>query len=449
MAGLFGLSCEKESGSFCKDFFWGTFYQQHLGEEVSGIAICGSEGGIKSYSKTGLFRNNFSPYKIKGYSGIGYCGHKKEPFETNSRLGRFAVCFSGTISNIGELAERFKNFGHTLKSEDSEAEILAKLIAQGRDYVDGLTNMVAEAKGSYAFLLIESGGIHAIRSANGHWPLVLGVKNSAVAVASDSSGFDNLGFKIARDVRPGEIVFLSKGRIKTEINTALNNSFGPCSFHWIYTGFPGGKTEGVPLSLVRKRMGMALAKRDIDNGFIPDIVTLVPDSGRMHAIGYYQEFIRQLKAGTVKKENIPFYDELLFKFSHTGRSFTPQTEEARAIEADHKLIANGEDYRGMKIVVCDDSVVRGNQIMNNLVPKLKRLGVEEIHFRISSPKIFSHCPWGGSVKKKEALAATMPDNGDQMNLFKIDGLEYNSIEDLREAIGIRDLCFDCMIQSPS
>ncbi len=445
MAGLFGLSFKDKRERFQNDLFWGTFYQQHLGEEFSGIAVF-REGRVRSFSRESLFRNSFAiSEEFKGSLGIGYCGPCKQPFATISRMGRFALCFSGDITNLSKLVERFKNFGHTLESEDDEAEILAKLIAQGNGFLDGLNNMNKEAEGSYSLLLVTREGIYAVRSCDAHWPLTLGCKKSAVAVASDSSGFDNLGFTIKKDIKPGEIVFLKDGKVKSLGFLKKNISSQLCSFLFVYTNFPAGKIEDISVFTARKRMGSILAGKDIEKGFFPDVITAIPDSGRGHAIGYYQEFIRRARQRNISIEKVPFYDELLMKFSHTGRSFTPQSEEVRAVEANYKLLASGEDYNGKVIVVCDDSVVRGTQIRNDLVPKLRRLGVAEIHFRISSPKIYSRCPWKRGVKKEELLAAAS-DTAEQIRLFGIESLEYNDIKDLQDAIGIEDLCFDCMIQ---
>jgi amidophosphoribosyltransferase len=220
-----------------------------------------------------------------------------------------------------------------------------------------------------------------------------------------------------------------------------------CSFVWVYTAFPNGVFEGIPSSLVRKRLGSSLARRDIENGFIPDIVAPVPDSGRFHAIGYLQEFCRQMNEGKISR--IPFYDEVLLKFAYAGRSFIPQTEEARALEAHIKLLTGGEDYTGKIVVICDDSIVRGTQTQTNLVPKLRLMGIEDTHFRISNPELLSHCPWGKTTKKGETLAHRMPKKEDRINFLGIKSLEYNTVEDLVRAIGLprEQLCVDCDLKT--
>ena len=191
-------------------------------------------------------------------------------------------------------------------------------------------------------LILSEEGVYAARGPAGHWPLVLGVKDGAVAAASESGGFANIGFKLLRDVEPGEIVLLKNGQLETKGKTQARTQV--CSFYWVYTGFPNSVFEGLPSSLVRKRLGAALARRDIERGFAPDVVIPVPDSGRFHAIGYHQEFCRQAAEGRVKK--IPLYDELLLKYPYAGRSFIPQDQKQRDREARVKQLASGERLRG-------------------------------------------------------------------------------------------------------
>jgi amidophosphoribosyltransferase len=444
MSGLFALSIDPATyhGDFLKDLFWGTFYQQHLGEDYAGLSTL-KEGQIQVRTHRGLFRPAFSNdlKNLEGTEGIGYCGSAREPYFTESRLGKFSLCFTGNIINLPELIERFKNFGHTFKRED-DIEVIAKLLAQGENVVEGIKIMNKEIRGAYSLLILSKNGIYAACCPTAHWPLVIGEKKGAVIVASESSCFVNLGFRILRDLKPGEIILIKNGRLETKAELPAEK-IQFCSFYWVYTAFPSAIIKGIPASLVRKRLGAALARRDIENGFIPDIVIPVPDSGRFHAIGYHQEFCRQMSEGKIKR--VPLYDEILIKYPHTGRSFTPQTPAARYLEAEIKLLTSGENYRNKVVVVCDDSIVRGTQTQTKLVPKLREAGVEEIHFRISNPELLSHCPWGKTTKKGETLASRMQKIEDRIKFLGVEGLMYNTIDDLVEAIGLpRDmLCVDC------
>jgi amidophosphoribosyltransferase len=445
MAGLFALSADpgRYQGDFLEDLFLGTFYQQHLGEAYSGLSTF-ADGQFRIRTHRGLFRATFVDDLggLAGTEAIGYCGSVREPHFSESRLGRLSACFSGNITNLKELVGRFQGHGHTLTRGD-DIEIITMLLAQGKDVADGIQKMAREIDGAYSLLILSEDGVYAARGPAGHWPLVLGVKDGAVAAASESGGFANIGFKLLRDVEPGEIVLLKNGRMETKAKTQARTQV--CSFYWVYTGFPNSVFEGLPSSLVRKRLGAALARRDIERGFAPDVVIPVPDSGRFHAIGYHQEFCRQAAEGRVKK--IPLYDELLLKYPYAGRSFIPQDQKQRDREARVKQLASGENCEGLVVAVCDDSIVRGTQTQTDLVPKLRRTGVKEIHLRISNPELRSHCPWGKTTKKGEVLAGRLPAKADRVKFLGVEGLEYNTVEDLAEAIGRprETLCVDCAI----
>ncbi len=249
-----------------------------------------------------------------------------------------------------------------------------------------------------------------------------------------------------RDVELGEIVLLKNGGWETKGRIPADG-IQACSFYWIYTGFPNDVFEDIPASLVRKRMGAALARRDIARGFVPDVVVPIPDSGRFHAIGYHQEFCRQMMAGNVQR--VPLYDELLLKYPYAGRSFIPREQKQRDREARIKLLVSGEDCQGKVIAVCDDSIVRGTQTQTELVPKLRLAGVKEIHFRISYPELRSQCHWGKTTRKGELLACRIPAIEDRLKHLGVEGLEYNSIQDVAEAIGrpLKSLCVDCALDS--
>jgi len=444
MPGLFALSINPDTykADFLEDLFLGTFYHQHLGEAYSGLSTC-ANGQFQIRTHRGLFRVAFTEDMagLAGTEGIGYCGSVREPHFSESRLGKLSCCFSGNVTNLQELVERFRNFGQIFTRGD-DIEIITMLVVQGNDVVDGIRRMASEAEGAFSLLVLTQEGIYAARCPSGHWPLVIGMKEGAAAVASESGGFANRGFRRVRDLEPGEIVLLKNGQWETKGRTP-EGKVQACSFCWVYTGFPNGVFENVPHSLVRKRLGAALARRDIERGFVPDIVIPVPDSGRFHAIGYHQEFCRQMMAGNIQR--VPFYDELLLKYPYAGRSFIPQDQRLRDREARIKLLASGEDCHGKIVAVCDDSIVRGTQAQTDLVPKLRQTGVKEIHFRISNPELRSHCRWGQTTRKGEVLAGRIPAKADRVKFLGVEGLEYNMIDDLAEAIGrpVESLCVDC------
>jgi len=446
MPGLFALSIDPQryKSNFVEDLFLGTFYHQHLGEAYSGLSTC-ANGDFHIRTHRGLFRATFSRDLdgLAATEGIGYCGSVREPYFSESRLGKLSACFSGNVTNLPELMEQFWNFGHVFTRGD-DIEIITKLVAQGTSVVDGIQKLVKELEGAFSLLILTAEGIYAARCPSGHWPLVLGEKEGAVAVASESGGFANRGYRLVRDLEPGEVVLLKNGRMETKARIPADR-VQVCSFYWVYTGFPNNVFEGVPDSLVRKRLGAALARRDVARGFVPDIVIPVPDSGRFHAIGYQQEFCRQMMAGRIG--SVPLYDELLLKYPYAGRSFIPQDQEQRDREARIKLLASGEDCSGKVIVVCDDSIVRGTQTQTELVPKLRLAGIKEIHFRVSNPELRSYCRWGKTTKKGELIADRIQSVAQRAKYLGVEGLEYNTIDDLAEAIGHprETLCVDCCL----
>jgi len=447
MAGIFALSVDPEAyqDDFLRDLFLGTFYRQHLGEEYAGFASL-KQGRIKIRTHRGRVRATFSNDMLgmEGTEGIGYCGSTREPILIDSKLGEFAACFSGNIINKPELIETFKAFGHSFAWGGEDIEIIVKLVAQGERMVDGIQRMSSEIKGAHSSLFLASEGIYAVCSPDAHWPLAIGEKKGAIVIASESTGFSNLGFEISRILEPGEIILAKNGHCETK-GQILSESVHICSFLWVYTAFPTAVIMGIPASLVRKRLGAALAREDIANGFIPDIVAPVPDSGRFHAIGYHQEFCRQMNEGKIKR--VPLYDEVLLKYPYAGRSFTSPKKEIRDLEAMTKILPSGEDYQGLIIVVIDDSIVRGTQTQRNLIPKVRSLRVGGIHLRIANPELPSHCLWGKTTKKGETLVSRHPTIGDRIKFLGVDSLRYNSISDLVEAIGLprEGLCVDCSL----
>lgn len=440
---------DKYQGNFLEDLFGLTFYQQHLGEDYAGFTTYnGKKINIRTHR--GQIRPTFSNDMagLEGIMGVGYSGDNREPILVDSKLGEFVICFSGNIINRDELIEKLKDSGHSFAWGGADIEIIAKLIAQGDGYIDGINRMNSQIQGSYSVSILTPQGIYVFSDPSGRWPLIIGEKNGAVVATTDPCGFANWGFKYKRDLDPGEIIFLRNDNveIKGKLPTAKTQI---CTFVWVYTNFPTAVFKNVAVSAVRKKLGAALAKRDIEHGFIPDIVAPVPDSGRFCAIGYHQEFCRQINEKKI--DRIPVYDEVIIKYPYSGRSYPRSTQATRDLEAHIKQLRSGESYAGKKLVVCDDSVRRGTQIERNLVPKLRDLGVREIHFRISNPDSFSYCKWGKSIKKGELLAARIPSIKKRSKFLGVNSLEYTTVHELAEAIGLplETLCIDCDLPAQS
>ena len=445
MPGFFVLSIDpkKYQGGFLDDLFGQTFYQQHLGEDYAGLATY-KEGNINIRTHRGLFRPTFGNdmLGLEGTMGVGYCGDNREPILVDSNLGDFAICFSGNITNRNELIEKLKTCGHSFAWGGVDIEIITKLIAQGKGYIDGIKKMDNDVDGAYSIAILTPDGIYIASDPSGRWPVVIGEKPGAVAATTDPCGFTNWGFSYKRDVEPGEILLVKNDSAEV-VSKMPGGKIQICTFVWVYTNFPNSIFKNVPVSAVRKRLGAILARRDIERGFIPDVVAPIPDCGRFCAIGYHQEFCRQVNEKKI--DRIPEYDEILMKYPYSGRSYPRLSQEKRNLEAQIKQLRSGESYSGKKAVVCDDSVRRGTQIERNLVPKLKSLGISEIHFRISNPDSFSYCRWGKTIQKGELLAPRIPSMKKRIKFLGIDSLEHTTVQELAEAIGLplETLCIDC------
>lgn len=433
-------------GGFSDDLFWLTFYIQHLGESNCGLAVA-KNARLRWDTKPGLLRHVFGERfgQFDGDEGIGYCGPTAEPIHVYSRFGELVVCFSGNISNREALLAKLMQEGIPFEKGDDVEVITSLIVRTNYKIVDSIKAMAGLVQGAYSLVILSEHGIYAICSPEGHWPLVIGKKEGALVVSSESAGFFNRGFKLIRDVEPGEILLIKDAR--EEVLGKMNGRGSKfCSFYLVYTSFASAVLRGRPASLIRKNLGGVLARRDIQRGFIPDVVIPVPDSGRFHAIGYHQEYCRAICRGAISR--IPLYDEGLLKYPHAGRSFTPQSGEARRLMAHVKILPGGEDWTGLVVVVCDDSIVRGTQTQEDLIPKLRSLGVKKIHLRISEPELLDYCPYGKTTKKGELLAQRFPEIADRVRFLGVDSLEYNTIDDLVSVIGIpsEQLCLDCNIR---
>ncbi|MBW2989390.1 amidophosphoribosyltransferase [Candidatus Woesearchaeota archaeon] len=412
MSGIFGVV----SGDNCIfTLYYGIDYHSHLGTEYGGIAFIDEDG--KPVKKIHTISN--SQFKSKFYSGsseiksgkgIGVISDKDpQPLSFESRFGPFAVCCAGLLTNKGqlvnELIKKGVPFSEVVHGEINTTELIASLINQGDSIVDGIEKMQARIRGSISLLLLTKEGIYAARDKNGVTPLVIGEKEGEVAVASETCSFPNLGFKIKKFIGPGEIVFISDRGV--EIKKAGRKCNKICTFLWIYTGFPASSYEGVNVEKVRENCGRFLAKRDDAE---PDVVSGVPESGTAHAIGYAMESGR------------PFRRVLLKYTEGYGRSYTPLTQEVRDRVALMKLIANESIIKDNKIVLCEDSIVRGTQLKNFTVTKLKNAGAKEIHIRSACPPLMFPCIYNLSTRSVNELVARKA----------IRSLEGRDIEDVSE-----------------
>ena len=271
--------------------------------------------------------------------------------------------------------------------------------------IEGIEYLFDQIKGSASLLMLTKDGIYAGRDRLGRTPLVVGEKGGDFVVASETCSFLNLGFKIVKYLDPGEIVLLGPEGLKQK--KAGNPASQICSFLWIYTGYPASSYEGISVEVVRENCGRFLAKNDQVKA---DLVAGVPDSGVGHAIGYAME------------SGLPYRRPLTKYTPGYGRSYTPPSQEIRDLVATMKLIPIKEIICGQRIVLCEDSIVRGTQLKNYTIKKLWENGAKEIHVRPACPPLMFPCKFALSTRSIAELAARRA----------IRSIEGKDIEDVAE-----------------
>ncbi len=394
MSGIFGVVSK---GACASTLFYGVDYHSHLGTQYGGMAVLGEKLNRQIHSVAqSQFKSKFGDDapQMKGNKGIGVISDSDEqPIYLNCRFGSFCLVMTGLIENKVELRERMfrqgESFAEFRRDGINQAELVAKLISRGKDFVDGIRSMFEQIEGSCSLLLLTDEGVYAARDRLGYTPLVLGRGKDAYAVATESSSLPNLGFKVEKDLRPGEILLI--GEKGAAVKDPGRDRMQICSFLWIYTGFPTSDYEGINVEMARERCGAALARKDQD--IRADFVTGVPDSGIAHALGYSRQ------------SGLPNRRPLIKYTPGYGRSYTPPDQSQRDLVATMKLVPNKEIVKGHSVVVCDDSIVRGTQLKNFTVKKLWDAGAKEIHIRPACPPLMFPCRFCLSTRTTVELIA--------------------------------------------
>ncbi len=395
MSGLFGVASRND----CSDvIFYGTDYHSHLGTQFGGVAVLG-DGFFRQIHSIGQsqFKSKFHEDRprMRGSKGIGVISALDEqPIYLRSRFGSFCIATDGFIDNARELVDELLESGMSFSEVGGNrlvnlTELAAKLITQGSSLTDGIEHMFESIDGSCSLLLLHQDGIYAARDRMGYSSLAVGRREGAWAVATETSAFPNLGFEVVKYLEPGEIVLITENGI--EERRAGESANNICAFLWIYTGFPTSSYEGINVETVRERCGQCLARRDRD--ITVDLISGIPDSGIGHALGYAMESGKPFRRPLVKYT--PGY----------GRSYTPPSQDTRDLVAKMKLIPNEEIIKNKRIVVCEDSIVRGTQLKNFTVKKLWEAGAREVHVRPACPPLMFPCRFNLSTRSVDELAA--------------------------------------------
>lgn len=460
MSGFYGSVSENRC---VEDVFYGADYHSHLGTKRAGMVFYDAELGFRRSIhnlESAYFRNKFEPElkEFSGNSGMAVISDTDpQPILFNSHLGPFALVTVSRIVNINELADYFlarkKHFTENFLGNINPTEMVANIICECDSFVEGISNVFSRIQGSCSLLILTQDGIIAARDKLGRTPVVIGKKEGARVVASETSSFPNTGFETEYYLGPGEIVHIrSNGFTRLK---APGTKMQICSFLWVYYGFPTSEYEGKNVEEVRYRCGAALARRD---NVTADFVCGVPDSGVGHAIGYANE------------KRLP-YMRSFSKYTPTWpRSFMPQSQDQRDLVAKMKLIPNKALTEGKRIVFLDDSIVRGTQLKDN-TRDLREAGATELHMRIACPPLLFPCLFlnfsqsrstmelaarkaiaklEGSEKNIEEYVDTDSDKHRSMvkeiaGTIGMDTLMYQRLDDLVNAIGLpkEKLCTHC------
>ena len=475
MGGFFGTISKQDC---VNDLFYGTDYNSHLGTKRAGLVTFDKESGfhrsIHSLERN-YFRSRFEDEldQFCGQQGLGVISDTDpQPIIVNSHLGRYAVVTVAKINNLREIADELlkqrMHLSEMSANNINQTELVALLINMGDTFVEGINKVYQKIEGSCSMLILTEDGIIAARDFLGRTPIVIGQKQmhrmtpdgtdeflQAYAVSSETTSFPNLDYKVVRDLGPGEIVRLRADGI--EVLQKPLSRCQICSFLWVYYGFPASDYEGINTEYVREKNGRLLGEKD--NEVEADLVCGIPDSGVGMALGYSHG------------KDIP-YKRAVLKYTPTWpRSFTPGNQNRRDLVAKMKLIPNPAVLKDQRIVFCDDSIVRGTQLRDNVRAFFEN-GAREVHVRISCPPLVYGCPFIGFTSSKSDMELITRriikdfEGDDKKNLdlyaktgtpeyqhmvgeiarrLGLTSLKFATIEDLIESIGLpkERVCTHC------
>lgn len=401
MSGFFAVASKKDC---VFDLFFGTDYHSHLGTRRAGMAVFSEEEGFNRAIhniENSPFRTKFENDlpDMKGNYGIGCISdYEPQPLIVRSHHGTYSLVTVGKINNLKELTEEIINNGtHFLEMSGGSinaTELVAALINQKDNFIDGIRFAQEKINGSMSMLILTPLGIYCARDRLGRTPIVIGKKEDGYCASFEEFAYLNLGYEDEKELGPGEIVIMTSESVKTLV--APGDKMRICTFLWVYYGYPSSKYEGISVEQMRYNCGSLMAERDSETEDA-DIVAGVPDSGTADAIGYSNA------------SGIPFSRPFI-KYTPTWpRSFMPTMQERRDLIAKMKLIPAKELIEGKKILLIDDSIVRGTQLRET-TEFLFKSGAKEVHARPACPPILFGCKYvnfSRSTSEMELIARRM------------------------------------------
>ena len=444
--GIVGFHSNDESKDIASLVYYCLYALQHRGQESAGIATFNPKKGLNYYCGMGLITDVFKDYEIQNLQGNMAIGHVRysttgqsklensQPFVTDFDDGFIAMAHNGDIVNSGELKEEFISQGYDFKS-DSDSEVICYMLKH--EYFDNNKNMIESIEavtkklvGSYALTILVNGDLYGVRDPMGIKPLAIAERDGDYILASETVAFDVINAKYIRDIVPGEVVYFENNEINSHmLDLAGSCKLSHCMFEYVYFARPDSTIDGINVYQTRMNIGRQLYELyPID----ADVVIPVPDSSIPAAIGYS------------KASGIP-YGEGLIKNRYVGRTFIMPTQEERELAVRLKLNPIKEAIKGKKIILIDDSIVRGTT-SKQLLNLVKEAEPAEIHFLVGCPPVIAPCYYGVAMAtKKELIAANYTVNEIQEQL-DIDTLGYITLPALVKAIGMpeEDLCLGCL-----
>lgn len=411
MSGFFGVAA-KEDCVF--DLFFGIDYHSHLGTRRAGMVVYGQDGFNRAIHniENSPFRTKFDKdfRDMKGDYGIGCISdYEPQPLLVRSHHGTFALTTVGKINNVEEIVDNlFKDgtvhFQEMSTGDINPTELIAAVISQKENLIDGIQHALNIVDGSLSILILTPKGIYAARDVHGRTPVVLGRKENAMCVSFEDFAFHNLGYQNYKELAPGEIVVITPDGAKTL--ACCGKDMKICTFLWVYYGYPASSYEGVSVEQMRYNCGQRLAKRDTVK---PDTVAGVPDSGLAHAIGYSNA------------SGIPFSRPFI-KYTPTwARSFMPTVQSKRNLIAKMKLLSVNELIKNKRLLLIDDSIVRGTQLRET-TDFLYENGAKEVHIRPACPPLVYGCKYLNFSRSNSEM-----DLISRKMIAKLEGVEDTSI----------------------
>jgi amidophosphoribosyltransferase len=428
--------------------YLGLYAQQHRGQEGAGVTSQDSDRETPlfySHKGLGLVGEVFGGFdftKLPGKNGIGHVRYTTagtnslanvQPFTAELSCGPIAVSHNGNLVNAEDIRHSLIEQG-AIFSTTSDTEIFLHLFARGTrmdHVVETVIDSLAKVKGAFSLLVLLRDRLLAVRDVNGFRPLVMGKLHDGVVFASETCAFDLIGAKYERDVLPGEIIEVSgDNQVRSYFPFGKSKKISPCIFEYVYFARPDSDVFGRNVYEVRKRMGEELAKESpVENA---DFVIPVPDSGITSALGYAHYCKVPIELGLIRNH-------------YVGRTFIEPKQSIRDFGVKLKLNPNPRILKGKKIVVVDDSIVRGTT-SRKLVGVLREAGASEVHMRISAPPTTNPCFYGIDTPDKKELIASKMNISEVAKYIGVDTLGYLSIEGLYRAVGedrgnFCDACF--------